>query len=313
MQAGASRIPHEKLDARLRRLVLRVRHPVEHMLAGEYRSVFKGSGMDFDELRHYEPGDDVRAIDWNVSARTGSPHVKRFIEERELAVWIVLDVSASCRIRPGAKPDTLVEAGAMLALAALRNNDRVGLIAFSDRVESLLPARKGLRHGLRILDSMERCKPEGTRTDPAPALDVLGHFVKRHALVALLSDFQFTLNRGDIARAGFRQELVAIAVNDPAEISPPACGLAEVEDVETAERVLCDMKPNHREKYHAAFTRRRQYLRGAISAIGADLVEIRAGDDPATALSAFFRHRIRRVAGEAGGSGETASPGEGRP
>jgi uncharacterized protein (DUF58 family) len=290
-------------DAHLRRIRLRARLPVEHLLAGEYRSVFKGSGMDFDELRPYEPGDDVRAIDWNVTARTGKTHIKRFIEERELAVWLVLDVSASCRLpSPGrSKYETHTETAGLIALSALRNNDRVGLILFSDRVEEILPARKGVRHGWRILAAMEEAAPAGRRTDPRPALDAVGHFLRRRALVFLLSDFQFAVGRADLAHAGFRQELIAVAVNHPAEGDPPPCGLAAVEDSETGEQLLCDMGRSHRDDYRRAFAERRRSLRNELAAVGADLIEIGTGDDPVDHLAGFFRQRLARTAGETGG------------
>jgi uncharacterized protein (DUF58 family) len=296
-------LPHGITEAGLRRLHLRVRHPVEHLLAGEYRSVFKGSGMDFDELRPYQPGDDVRAIDWNVSARTGKAHVKRFVEERELAVWLVIDASASCRIpSPGrSKWEHLAETAGLLALSALRNNDRVGMILFTDRVEQIVPVRKGLQHGLRILSSLVGARPEGKGTDPAAALDAVGHFIRRRALVFLLSDFQFPISRADLARAGFRQEMVAVAINHPGEIEPPACGLAAVEDSETGERMLCDFGGARTAVYGRAFAEARRSLREELGSVGADLVEITTGDDPAEALAGFFRNRLRRAAGETGG------------
>ena len=149
-------MPPSSIDQRLRQLQLRARDPVEHLLAGEYRSVFKGRGMDLDEIRPYAPGDDVRSMDWNVTARTGHPHIKRYIEERELAVWLVIDASASCRIAaPGrTKWDTLHELAALVTLSATRNHDRVGMILCSDRVEQILPPRKGRQHALRLLTDL---------------------------------------------------------------------------------------------------------------------------------------------------------------
>ena len=147
-------MPLHSIDQHLRQLQLRIRYPVQHLLAGEYRSVFKGRGMDFDEICSYHPGDEVRSIDWNVTARTGRPHIKRYIEERELAVWLIVDASASCRIAaPGrTKWDTINELAALLTLSATHNHDRVGLILCSDRVEQILPPRKGRRHALRSVE-----------------------------------------------------------------------------------------------------------------------------------------------------------------
>jgi uncharacterized protein (DUF58 family) len=291
-------------DARLRRIRLRTRHPVEHLLAGEYRSVFKGGGMDFDELRLYDAGDDVRAIDWNVTARSGRVHVRRYVEERELAVWIVLDVSASCRPRggAGAKADMQVETAALIAFSALHNHDRVGLILFSDRVERIVPPRRGRHHGSRVLAAMLEVEPAGRGTDPRPALDAVGHLIRRRALVFLLSDFLFDVEGVELARAGFRQDLIAIAVNDPGEMDPPDCGLAWIEDAESGERMLCDFSPEHREAYRGAFAARREQQRAALAAAGADFIEMDTLSDPVATLAEFFRHRLRRVAGEIGGT-----------
>ena len=163
-------MPLPSLDQRLRQLQLRTRYPVEHLLAGEYRSVFKGRGMDFDEIRQYQPGDEVRSIDWNVTARTGRPYIKRYIEERELAVWLVVDASASCRIAaPGrTKWDAIHELAALLTLSATRNHDRVGMIVCSDRVEQILQPRKGRQHALRLLADLLAVQPRNPGSDPAP-------------------------------------------------------------------------------------------------------------------------------------------------
>lgn len=291
------------IDTRLRLLQLRTRYPVEHLLAGEYRSVFKGRGMDFDEIRSYEPGDDVRAIDWNVTARAGTPHIKRYIEERELAVWFLVDTSASCRTGhgPRTKRDTIHEITALLALSATRNQDRAGLILFSDRIEHIDPPRKGRAHVQGLLSNLLKLTPQGTRTDMRPALDALAHLARRRCLVFLISDFLFDTDREELMQAGFRQDLIAVAVNAPSEISPPACGLAAVADSETGETMLCDFNRHNQREYADTFAARRSALKKELDAAGADLIELDTTSDCAHILTLFFRNRLHRAANETGG------------
>ena len=291
------------LDQRLRQLQLQTRYPVEHLLAGEYRSVFKGRGMDFDEIRPYEPGDDVRTIDWNVTARTGKPHIKRYIEERELAVWFLVDTSASCRTGHGkrTKWDVIHEVCALLALSAIHNNDRVGLILFSDRIEHINPPRKGRVHAIHLLSDLLHSEPKGTSTDLQPALNALAHLARRRCLTIIISDFLFDTDRNQLGQPGFRQDLIAIAVNDPQEIEPPACGLSAVQDAETGETMLCDLTPAHRNDYARAFTTRRTALQTELEAVSCDLIELTTQSDCPEALTLFFRNRLRRTADETGG------------
>ena len=291
------------IEQKLQQLQLRTRFPVEHLLAGEYRSVFKGSGMDFDEIRPYNPGDEVGAIDWNVTARTGKPHIKRYIEERELAVWLLVDSSASCRCphRGRTKWDVVCEIAALIVLSAVRNNDRAGLILFSDRVEQIIPPRKSRQHALRLLDGLIDAKPQGTGTDPKPALDALAHLARRRTLVFLLSDFLYDIDRHMLGRAGFRQDLVAIAVNHLAESHPPACGLAYVADSESGGTMLCDLSEDSRESYRLAFAARRAALREELDAARVDFIEFDTRSDCPAGLAHFFRTRLRKTADETGG------------
>ena len=291
------------LDQRLRQLQLRTRYPVEHLLAGEYRSVFKGRGMDFDEIRQYHPGDEVRAIDWNVTARTGRPHIKRYIEERELAVWLVVDASASCRIAaPGrTKWDAIHELAALLTLSATRNHDRVGMIVCSDRVEQILQPRKGRQHALRLLSDLLALQPGRLGSDPAPALEALLHMARRRVLVVILSDFLFDLDRQRLGPVAFRHDLVGIAVNDPSERAPPPCGLAAVRDSETGESLVADFGLAGRDACRTVFDARRNRLRDEFAAVRADFLELDTHCDCAEELALFFRHRLRRTADETGG------------
>ncbi len=291
------------MDRHLRQLQLKTRYPVEHLLAGEYHSVFKGRGMEFDEIRAYEPGDDVRSIDWNVTARVGKPHIKRYIEERELAVWFLIDASASCRTDHGerTKRDIIHELTALLAFSAIRNQDRAGMILFTDRIEHIDPPRKGKLHAQGLLSNLLNTPVTGRKTDMRPALDALAHLSRRRSLVFLISDFLFDIDGEQLIQAGFRQDLIAIAVNAPWEIEPPICGLSAVADSETGKTMLCDFNRRHQEEYAAAFAQHRATLKGELELAGADLVELDTNADCAEALTLFFRNRLRRTADETGG------------
>ncbi|MFZ5829208.1 MAG: DUF58 domain-containing protein [Planctomycetota bacterium] len=296
-------MPLHAIDQRLRQLQLRTRYPVEHLLTGEYRSVFKGRGMDFDEIRPYQPGDEVRSIDWNVTARTGRPHSKRYIEERELAVWLVVDASASCRIAaPGrTKWDVMHELAALLTLAAARNQDRVGMILCSDQVEQILPPRKGRQHALRLLTDLLAAEPRSAGSDPRPALDALLHMARRRVLAFLVSDFLFDIDRQHLGAVAFRHDLIGVAVNHPSELEPPVCGLAAVRDAETGETLVADLAPAGRDACRDAFAARRARLREEFLALRVDLLELDTRSDCAEELARFFRRRLRRTADETGG------------
>ena len=291
------------LEQRINRLQLRTRYPVEHLLAGEYRSVFKGRGMDFDELREYVPGDDVRVIDWNVTARTGQPYIRRYIEERELAVWFLVDVSASCLAGGGdrSKRDVVHEITALLGLSAARNNDRTGLILFSDRVEHVLPSRKGLQHTMRLLNDLMKVEPRGRGTALRPALDCINHLVQKRTLIIVISDFQLECDRDLLGPTGFRHDLIAVAVNDPAEIRPPACGLTAVADCESGEERICDFTASVQREFSSSFAARRAGIRDDFLSVGADFMELTTESDCVETLTLFFRNRLRRMQDESGG------------
>jgi uncharacterized protein (DUF58 family) len=296
-------MPPFDLDQRLRQLQLRTRYPVEHLLTGEYRSAFKGRGLDFDEICPYHPGDEVRTIDWNVTARTGRPHIRRYIEERELVVWLVVDASASCRIAaPGrTKWDAMHELAALLTLSATHNHDRVGMILWSDQVEQILPPRKGRQHALRLLADLLAIQPSRLGSDPAPALEALLHLSRRRVLVLLLSDFLFDIDREQLGALAFRHDLVGIAVNHPSEIDPPPCGLAAVRDAETGETLVADLGPSGRTACQNAFDTQRARLRDEFAAVRADFLELDTHSECAEELARFFRHRLRRTVDETGG------------
>jgi uncharacterized protein (DUF58 family) len=290
-------LPREILR-QIRRLQIRARRAVDTLLGGEYHSVFKGAGLAFDEVRAYQPGDDVRAIDWNVTARMGQPFLKRFVEERELTVLLVVDVSGSLRFgtRRQAKREVAAELAALLAFSAAANNDRVGLIQFSDRVEHFVPAAKGTRHMLRIVRDVLYFEPAGRRTRLALGLDFLNRVQRRRAVVFLLSDF---LDRGydqALTRAARRHDLVAVRLSDPLEAELPDAGFLEVEDAETGEQRLLDTGSSDvRDAWRGAARQRRDSVVQLLRATRTDLIEVSTDGGHLDALTRFFQLRERRL------------------
>src|SRR6516225_47562 len=269
-------LPREILR-QIRRLQLKARRAVEDVLGGEYHSVFKGTGIAFEEVRAYQPGDDIRAIDWNVTARTGHPFIKRFVEERELTVMLLVDCSGSNQFGSLAqqKREVAAELAAVLAFSAISNNDKVGLIAFTDRVERFVPPRKGTRHVLRLIRDVLFYQPRRRGTSLAEALDFLNRVVHRRVIVFLLSDF---LDQGydkSLKRTGRRHDLVAVRIADPREEELPPVGLLELEDAETGERLLLDTNSRKvRDAYARAGRERREALHELTRSARIDLVDV---------------------------------------
>lgn len=291
-------IPRDILR-KVRRIEIRSRRLVNDVFAGSYHSVFKGRGMEFDEVRAYQPGDDVRAIDWNVTARMGQPFVKKFIEERELTVVLMADVSASNRFgsRTQLKKDLIAEIAAVLAFSAIRNSDRVGLALFTDRIERFVPPRKGVGHGLRVVRDVLAFEPSGRGTDVGPALEFLHHALTRRAVCFLISDFLFPDPRERrLAAAARRHDLIAVWVSDRREAAWPKVGLVEWEDAETGERRRVDTSDDAaRRRIAEGAVRRRQEWMGRLQRFGIDVIEATAGEPYDRALIRFFRERERRL------------------
>ncbi len=303
-----------ELARAVRFLEITTRKAVTATFAGRYTSAFKGRGMEFDEVREYQSGDDVRSIDWNVSARTGRLHTKRYVEERELTILLLVDLSASGSFGSGSrsKNEVAAEICALLAFTAIRSNDRVGLILFTDRVEKVIAPRKGSRHVLRLIRDVLAFAPgrspasrpaRGPAAAPARAgtslqvgLQALSAVLKRRAVVFLLSDF---LDRGYEAllkTAGRRHDLIAVHLADPREQRLPDVGLVELEDAETGERVLVDSGSRQvRRAYEQAGSEARAALSRLCSSAGIDLIPITLGEDPARILVRFFLARERRL------------------
>ncbi|MFO0865554.1 MAG: DUF58 domain-containing protein [Gemmataceae bacterium] len=281
----------------VRRLHLRAKKAVEDLLGGAYRSVFKGVGISFEEVREYQPGDEIRSIDWNVTARMGHPFVKRYVEERELTVLLLLDVSASqafgTQVRQ--KRDAAAELAALLSLAALANHDKVGLITFTDRIESFLPPRKGSRHALRVIRTILHGEPVGRGTRYSVPLERLLRTQHRRAIVFLLSDF---LHWGDerlVRQAAVKHDLIAVRHSDPLEAELPDAGLVDVEDPETGETRLLDFgDPQFRQSYQSAMAEQRESVRRSLRSSRIDLIDVSTADDHVESLVRFFRLRERR-------------------
>jgi uncharacterized protein (DUF58 family) len=282
----------------MRRLQLRARRAVEDLLGGAYRSVFKGSGIAFEEVREYQPGDDIRGIDWNVTARMGHPFVKRFIEERELTLLLVLDVSASQRFgtRAQTKREVAAELAALLAFCAIANNDKVGLVAVSDRVEKFVPPRKGTRHALRLMRDILFHEPMHPGTNLRAGIDFFNRVLRRRAIVFLMSDFHDTGFEKAFRRAARRHDLIAVYHGDALEEQWPAVGLVDVRDSETGETLLIDTSdPEFRQAHVAAARGRRAAVRQLANAAGADWIDVATDGTHLDALLRFFRLRERRL------------------
>jgi len=289
---------------KVRQVEIKTNRLVDETLAGRYHSVFKGRGMDFDEVREYVPGDDVRTIDWNVTARTGRTHVKKFTEERELTIMLIIDVSASGEFGSASwsKREMMAELGSVIAFSAVRNNDKVGLILFTDEVELYIPPKKGRSHILRVIREILFFQPEGTRTDIGAAMDFTNQVIRRRAVAFLISDF--CLPGGEDSLEGLRpklqitnrhHDLVAVLVNDPRERELPDIGLLTIEDSETGEQVELDTtRLDIRDGFTRLADARRRELRRSVRSSGVDLLELSTDRVYLPELLNFFSSRERR-------------------
>jgi uncharacterized protein (DUF58 family) len=293
-------IPREVLK-KVRQIEIRTNREVTDVLGGQYHSVFKGHGMEFEEVREYLPGDEVRSIDWNVTARFGHPYIKKFKEERELTVMLIVDVSASGQFGSvrQTKNELAAELAAVLAFSAIRNNDKVGLIMFTDQIEKYLPPKKGRGHVLRVIREILAFKPKGRGTNLKEALEYLNHVQSRRAVTFVLSDFQVQDEeavRKKLRVASKRHDVVALSLRDPREEELPAVGLVELRDAETDERVLLDtFDRNVREQFAAKSRQRLEALRHMLRSASVDHVEIRCETDYMLPLIKFFKMRERRI------------------
>lgn len=289
-------LPREILR-QIRRLQLRAKRAVEDLLGGEYHSVFKGSGIAFEEVREYQPGDDVRTIDWNVTARMGHPYIKRFVEERELTVMLMVDSSGSQQFSSQSmlKREVAAELAAVLAFSAVSNNDRVGLLQFTEEVENFVIPNKGTRHVLRLIRDILFFQPEKKGTNLSEALDKLNRLVHRRIIVFLLSDFLDPDYEKAFKRTARRHDLIPIRITDPREQRLPPIGLVELEDAETGKPLLVDFSNRKvREAYEQKANQRQEQLQRWCRSTGCDLIDVSTEGGHLDALIRFFRLRERR-------------------
>ena len=289
-------IPKE-LARKIRYIEIYTNKAVNDVLAGEYHSVFKGRGIEFDEVREYTPGDDIRTIDWNVTARAGHPYVKRYVEERELTVLFLVDLSASGAFgsRDKLKNEVAAEVCALLAFSAIKNNDKVGLVIFTNTIELYIPPKKGATHVLLLIRDVLGFHPRGTGTNIGLALDYLGRVTHRRAVVFLVSDFLAEGFDKRLRIASRRHDLIAISIADPRERQLPDAGLIELEDAETGELVTVDSgSPAVRREFEMLARERETRLQESLRSAAVDHVPVTTGRDYVKDLMSFFRRREHR-------------------
>jgi uncharacterized protein (DUF58 family) len=289
-------IPREILK-KVRRIEISTRGLVNEVFSGEYHSVFKGRGMNFAEVREYQYGDDIRTIDWNVTARIGSPYVKVHEEERELTVMLVVDVSASGEFgtQQRMKGEIAVELCALLAFSAIKNNDKVGLIIFSDRIEKFVPPRKGRRHVLRVLRELLYLEPEGQGTDIGLALEYLTHVVRRRAVVFVVSDFLTSGYERPLSVTGRRHDVIAIQMADKREAEIPPIGYMDLEDAETGEHLFVNTSDaGFQRMLEAQAAGWRDARERTFRSTKTDVIEVRTDQPYFDPLMRFFKQRARR-------------------
>jgi uncharacterized protein (DUF58 family) len=278
-------------------LELRTRGLVNSLFSGEYRSVFKGQGMEFSEVREYQAGDEVRSIDWNVTARMRRPYVKRYIEERELTVMLAVDLSGSERFgtRRRFKSELASELAAVLAMSAIRNNDRVGTLLFTDRIELVVPPRKGRKHALRLMRDLLAFEPEGRATDIAGATEYLNKMLAHKAIIFVVSDFMAPDVERPLKLLAQRHDVVAVTVEDPSEVALPDIGLARLVDPETGETLDVDTSdPKVREAFDWAVNDEREKRKHLLRRLAIDEVPVHTDGSIVEPLFRFFRARETR-------------------
>ena len=292
----------KSIFSKVRKIQIKTSRVVTEVFSGEYRSVFKGRGMEFAEVREYQPGDEVRSIDWNVTARMNRPFVKEFTEERELTVFFVVDVSSSMGFgsRERTKKELVAELCAVLAFAAIENKDKVGVILFSDRIEKYIPPAKGKRHVLRVIRELlsagSEKKEETVKTDLGLALEYLGKVQRKRAVCFILSDFFSAGYEKTLNVATRKHDLVALRIEDRLEDEIPKTGLLTLEDLETGEQILADFSDKTVvARFKELTTQRNLRLAQSLKSKRIDLLTIRTGEDYVKAITRFFREREKRI------------------
>lgn len=289
-------IPREYLK-KIRRIEIRTNRMAQNLLAGAYQSAFKGRGMDFEEVREYQPGDDIRTIDWNVTARTGSPHIKKYREERELSIILLVDVSASDRLGSGkqTKKELAAEIASVLAFSACRNSDRVGLILYTDQIESFIPPRKGRSHIFRLIREILFFRPVSKGTRLKAALDYLHLVIRKPSVVFVISDFLDREFEKTLRLTQQKHDLIAVSVFDQRELELPDVGRILLEDAETGEVVEVNTGDRKiRDQFRKTALEERTARRRALERTGLDIIELETGKPYQLTLKSFFDRRIRR-------------------
>jgi len=289
-------IPKDILK-KVKRIEITTRGLVNDVFSGEYHSVFKGHGMEFSEVREYQIGDDIRMIDWNVTARMRHPFVKVFEEERELTVMLLVDVSSSGNFGTveRMKGEIAIEICALLAFSAIKNNDKVGLIIFTDTIEKFVPPKKGKTHVLRVLRELLYHKPRGSRTNISEALEYLTRIQQRRSVVFLVSDFMSKNYEKALQIANKRHDIVAITVTDPREYDMPNVGYVELEDSETGERIMVDTSIlNTREQFNNIAMDNLHKRTKLFKSMNLDHIDIKTNESYVDPLIRFFRMRAKR-------------------
>jgi uncharacterized protein (DUF58 family) len=294
----AQKTPAEILK-KIRALEIKTRGLVETAFAGDYHSVFKGRGMNFEDVREYQPGDEIRAIDWNVTARMGNAFVKKFTEERELSVMLLVDVSASGNFGSSSqsKRELAAELACLIAFSAIRNNDKVGLLLFTDQVELFIPPKKGRSHTLRLIREILFFQPASRGTDPGLALDYLNKIVTRRSVVFFISDFQAPDFSRALAVTGRRHDFTAVQIHDEREMFFPNVGIITLEDAETGEQIEINTADRTtRTRFAELAQKQSAELLRTLRRNNIDTIALRTGDDYLPALRSFFKQRERRLA-----------------
>ncbi|MBU1220723.1 DUF58 domain-containing protein [Myxococcota bacterium] len=289
----------KELIRKVRKIEIKTNRLVNDMLAGQYQSVFKGRGMVFDEVRQYQPGDDIRLIDWNVTARTNDVFVKLFVEERELTIMLMVDMSASTLFGTlrSSKRELMAELSALLAFSAIKNNDRVGLIIFTDGIEKFVPPKKGRKHVLRVVTEILNFEPASRGSSINEALKFLGHVSKRKSVAFLLSDFLSPDYEHDLKIASKRHDLIPVTIIDKREEELPPLGLINVRDLETGEIITVDINKQVARSFNLKSKARREVRESLFRKLKMDYVTLYTGKEYITSLMQFFRRRERRMRG----------------
>jgi len=289
-------IPSEILK-KVRLIEIKTRHIVNNLFGGEYHSAFKGMGMEFAEVREYTPGDDIRAIDWNVTARTGKPFIKKYDEERELTVMLIIDVSASGFFGTGEslKSDIMIEIASILSFSAIKNNDKVGLLLFSDQIEEFIPPKKGKRHVLRVIREMIYHRAKDRKTNISIALEHIQKVLKRKSIIFILSDFWDNSYKQSMKLINKKHDLINIQILDKAEIAIPNLGFVKLHDVETESSIWIDTNKKSLQKLcHAKILNKKNNIKKYCKSNKIDFISINTSENYLNPLEKFFNHRIQR-------------------